>query len=105
MPAFESNIIPVQSAVLSPAPAKPLVTLAMGRRQCTGHLLCVFQQPGLLQLLFPAQNPSLPDAARQRQPEVKHHSSDKPYLLLQLEGESSRRDPVVTDVVGVVARG
>ena len=76
----------------------------MGRGRCTGRLLCIFQQPALLQLLFPEQDPSLPDAARERQQEEKHYSGDKPHLLLQLEGESSRRDPVVTDIAGVVAR-
>lgn len=76
----------------------------MGRRRCTGRLLCIFQQPGLLQLLFPKQDSSLSDAAGERQQEEKHYSGDKPYLLLQREGEPSRRDPVVTDIAGVVAR-
>lgn len=60
----------------------------MGRRRCTGRLLCIFRQPGLFQLLFPEHDPSLPDAARERQQEEKQYSGDKPHLLLQLEGES-----------------
>lgn len=91
----------MQSAVPT-TPAKPLVTLAMGRGRCTGRLLCLFQQPGWLHLLFPEQDPSLPDATGERQQEEKHYSGDKPHLLLQLE--SSRCDPVVTDIAGVAAR-
>lgn len=66
--------------------------------------LCIFQPLGLFQLLFPEQDPSLPDASGERHQEEKHYSGDKLHLLLQLEGESSRRHPAVTDIAGVAAR-
>lgn len=66
-------------------------------------MLPIFQQPVFRQLLLPERAPSWPDAARERQQEEKHYSSDKSHLLLQLEGEASGCDPEVTDVAGVVA--
>lgn len=84
----------------------PLLNLwwHFGKEQWAGHLLSIFQQPVLRQLLLPEQAPSWPDAAGESQGEEKHYSSDKSHLLLQLKGETSGCDPEVTDVAGAVAR-
>lgn len=60
--------------LLFPSPAKPLATLAMGSGRCTHRLLGTFQRPGFLQLLFPDEDSSLSDAARERQQEEKHQA-------------------------------
>lgn len=93
----------MQSAVLS-SPCETSGDTYSGKEQWAGHLLSIFQQPVLREILLPEQAPSWPDAAREGQQEEKHSSSDKSHLLLQLEGETSGCDPEVTDVAGVVAR-